>query len=399
MQKRYRKNTTTILYKGIIVLLIALCLAALISGSVEKSRLIEFADDNQGFILSPCRKADGRPYMISIVELDPAIESSYLWLKGFLTEMHEMGYISADLDFKKLPKDYEGLYQAVLKMDLGGNIAFDPNCYLLTERNGAAIAKKLKTRAAEKQMDLVIGMGTDTGLFVKELDLGVPFLTAMSTDPVAAGIIQSKTDTGDPDTWALVEDNLVGRQLECYKRIFGFEKLGMITVKELELIAAIPDYEKKAEELDVELVKKEISERDLQDENLTVLKEKISELENSDIDAFLLAYGVLEDEKKMTPLFSGMIEKKIPLLICDGNSFVKNGGLICVSFYDYEGYGHHAAKIASSVFHGKNAGDFSCIYASSPYIAFNIDTAKKIGYQADFKFLQSCDEIYHVKEQ
>lgn len=375
--------------------MIAICLAALISGGMKKqSRAIEFTDDNQGFVLTPCKKADGTPYVISIVELDPAIESSYLWLKGFLTEMHTIGYISADLDFEKLPKDYEGLYDSILKMDLGGNIAFDPTCYMLTESNGESIAKELKEKAGRKQIDLIVGMGTDTGLFVKDLDLNLPFITAMATDPVSAGIIKSKNNTGDPNTWALAEDNLVGRQLECYKRIFGFRKLGIITVKELELIAAVPEYEKKAKELNVELVKKEISESDLKDENLTVLKEKISELENSDIDAFLLTYGVLEDEKQMSSLFNGMTEKKIPVLLCDGNSFVENGGLICVSFYDYEGYGHYAAKIASSVFNGKDAGSFSCAYVSSPYITFNLDTAKKIGYQADFEFIQSCDEIY-----
>jgi ABC-type uncharacterized transport system substrate-binding protein len=90
-------------------------------------------------------------------------------------------------------------------------------------------------------------------------------------------------------------------------------------------------------------------------------------------------------------------DAKIPVLVSDGDVFVEYGGLLCVSSYDYRGYGEFTADVAATVFNGKAAGTLPCEYLSSPHIVLNLNAAKRVGFPLEFRLLQSCDEIYSAK--
>mgnify|MGYP002234051300 CR=1 FL=1 len=53
--------------------------------------------------------------------------------------------------------------------------------------------------------DVVLAMGTDPGLFMKAQDLDVITIDCMATDPVASGIVDSATDSGDAQMWAQID--------------------------------------------------------------------------------------------------------------------------------------------------------------------------------------------------
>jgi ABC-type uncharacterized transport system substrate-binding protein len=315
----------------------------------------------------------------------------------------KLGWIKLD----KMPfgetVEIKEMVRILASMDLGGFVKFDENlCYYMVYDDMGAIETSLRAAADSKEgLGLILGMGTDPGLFVKDMKLNVPLLVPMATDPVASGIIDSVEGSGNPDIWAPVEPNPMSRQLKYYDNMIGIKKLGMVVEKDSQDIAAIGVYEKAAKELGIEVVKKEISARpgvQNQEEFYTQLKQDYIDLAEKDgIDAFLLTINVIEDPTYCGGLFQPFYDAKIPVLVSDGDVFVENGGMLCVSSYDYAGYGAFTADVAVSVFNGRDAGSLPCEYMSSPHIVLNTLTAEKIGFPLDFRLLQSCDTLYTGK--
>ena len=379
-----------------LLLLMAVCLPALLfSGCGQDQTLsINITGLDQDFDLTPCKKADGKPFRIAVLDEAPTIESSYLWLKGIVEQFQEMGYINENLDLTDAPTKFEDFYEFLLASDLGEYVAFDDTYYLLDGTNDEELADIFTGRIAAGKIDLIACTGTTPGLFLKDLDPGVPCLVSFATDPIASGIIPSAEDTGNENLWALVEPNPLGRQLDAYYNLFHFEKLGILASKEWGDIAGVPEYEKEAENLGIEVVKKSFSEAEMGEKHyISKLRNAIRTMQREGIDALLLTYAVMDDSQtgELTDLLA---EAGIPYLIGDGDDPVRNGGLICMSCYDYESYGKYIASIMSNIFHGKKAGEIPCTYTSSMRIVLNKTTAKATGEELNFVFLQSVDKVF-----
>ncbi len=350
-------------------------------------------------MLEPPENPEGAPCRIAVVDIDPYEPASQLFY-SFVERLWKLGWIELD----KMPfgetDEIKEMVKVLASMDLGGRVEFDEGlCFYMLYDDMDGIEASLKEAAGTGEgLGLILGMGTDPGLFVKDMKLDVPLLVPMATDPVASGIIDSAEDSGNLDIWALVEPNPMGRQLKYYKNMIDMKKLGMVVEKDSQDVAAIGVYEEAAKELGIEISKKEISSK-LRTENPEAfygqLKQDYEDMAKQEgIDAFLLTIDVIDDPAWCGELFRPFYDAKIPVLISDGDVFVEYGGLLCVSSYDYSGYGAFTADVAATVFNGKDAGTLPCEYLSSPHIVLNADAAERIGLPLDFRLLQSCDTIY-----
>jgi ABC-type uncharacterized transport system substrate-binding protein len=387
---------------------IVIAVILLISGMAGCSSDVKTSADASGrntqsqFLLEPPKAPEGAPFRIAVVDIDPYEPASQLFY-NFVERLWKLGWISLnEMPFGETD-EIKDMVKVLASMDLGGLVEFDENlCYYMLYDDMAAIETSLKDAAnSEEGLGLILGMGTDPGLFVKDMNLDVPLLVPMATDPIASGIIDSVENSGNSYIWALVEPNPMGRQLKYYNNMIGMKKLGMVVEKDSEDIAAIGVYEQAAAEMGIKVVKKEISAQ-LRTENpeafYSLLKQDYTEMaEKEGIDAFLLTIDVIDDPAYCTDLFQPFYQAGIPVLVSDGDVFVEYGGLLCVSSYDYRGYGEFTADVAATVFNGKEAGTLPCEYLSSPHIVLNLDTAKKIGFPLEFRLLQSCDGIYSGK--
>jgi len=377
-------------------ILIMITLIGIIFSGCGKTEHVVISEEAHTIYAEPAVKADDSPYVLGIIDENPPIESSYLWLKGLCERLQELGYISHDVDLSAAPADYESYFEYITKQDLGGKLIIDKSSYLLNEENREMIGSELRQKVADGKLDLIAATGTYPGTFLKELELPIPFLVSFASDPVYSGIIESTEKTGDENVWALVEPMAFSRQLEIYKNITGFEKLGIITTDEYDEAAGGPEIDKKAAELGVEVVKEILCLQDMYTERAQGLyTDSVKKLADQDVDAVLVLFGVL-DGSQASPesAIPILAEKKIPYLISDGEDLVRNGGMLLISFYNYEGYGNHVADICSNIFHGEKAEEQTIEYISSPKVVLNMDTARELGFETDFEFLQTVDKIY-----
>ncbi|MCR5686807.1 MAG: hypothetical protein K6G58_02085 [Lachnospiraceae bacterium] len=356
--------------------------------------VIDVAGQDYEFETEPVCRSDGEPFRLAFMDLGPPIESSYLCLKGFAEGLQALGYISEGVDFSKAPQDFYEYYDFMLSQDLGPYVSFDEKPYMIGEGNDDEIAAQLSEECSAGRLDMVVATGTDPGIFLKDLGLDIPFLVCLATDPVASGIIDSAEDTGDDRIWALVEPNPYKRQFEGYRNMLGFDRLCMVTVNGMDTITGNPLYREKAAELGVVVDEINFSEEEsLKDDYDEKIEEALRSADLSEDDAILFAYGTMDDENAPA-LSSFAADAGIPSLIGDGDSISENGGMMCLSCFDYEGYGAYAAMVASNVFHGHNAGDQPCIYTSSPHVVLNMTTAKNSGFVTTFDLLRGIDRIY-----
>ena len=359
-------------------------------------------DTQSHFLLEPKSAQHGKPYRIAVVDIDPYEPASQLFY-NFVQRLWQIGWIN----FDKMPiqetDEIKEMVKVLASMDLGGLVKFDEDlCYYMLYDDMGAIETSLRDAANSNEgLGLILGMGTDPGLFVKDMNLDVPLLVPMATDPVASGIIDSASNSGNPNIWALVEPNPMGRQLKYYNNMMNMKTIGMVVDRDSLDVAAIGIYEEAAKQLGIKVVKKEISTQ-LRTDNPTAYyaelkQDYINMAETGGIDTFLLTINVIDEPAYCKDLFKPFYDANIPVVVSDGDVYVEYGGLLCVSSYDYGGYGEFTADVAATIFNGQDAGTLPCEYLSSPHIVLNLDTAGKTNFPLSFRLLQSCDKLYPDK--
>ncbi len=172
--------------------------ALVMSGCAQKDLIeVNLVRQEHDFDVTPCKKPNGDPYRIGFMDLGPPIESSYLCLKGLAEGLKEMGYLGEQTDLSGSSEDFFDYYDQIVKNQDGNSVIFDDEPYMIDVDGNDAIADKLREKVKNGELDVIVATGTDPGLFLKELDLPIPFLVCLATDPVAAGIIDSAEDKSE----------------------------------------------------------------------------------------------------------------------------------------------------------------------------------------------------------
>ena len=352
----------------------------------------------------PHTKPDGSKYSLAYIDYDeylPASRQLYYILAG----LEELGWIQEGSipftigDINDNNMSTKEMYRTLLNTDLGPYMEFSKEGFYYLAYDDAEVIEKSLRNEAGKDIDMILTFGTSAGLFVKELNLDIPMLDFLATDPVASGIIKSaQGGSGNPNVWAHVEPSPVLRQIKYYDSLQHFEKLGVVIYGD-EIISGVPDIKDASKELGFELVKYNIEEqpRETQEELDNYYKlvgQKISEISREGIDAFYLTVDLINDLSQIEPILKPLYDKKIPVYLMDDAEAVKNGGLMLISANDLVNVGRFIADAAAKTLNGAQAGDLPCVYSSAPGIYVNYKVAKKICYPLKFRFLAICDEIY-----
>lgn len=342
---------------------------------------------------TPIAQEDGgklRIGLLDINEYEPASTYLYYVLEG----LKEDGWIDYEtLPFTTTNMDVVSMMQALSEMDLGPYIEFvGEAAYYMEYESEEEIVQRMQAEIdSEEGLDIILAMGTEPGLFMKEHDLNVNTLVCMATDPVAAGIIPSADDSGDPQLWAQVETLPYARQLRYYHSIIPFENIGMVYTD--PLIVDLNGYEIGAEELGITITKRQITEETAADvSQLQAIYQEL--IEEEKIDAYMLNANLIGSDVDVAALLEPFMEAGVPFFVQDGENYVESGGLLLVASTDNVGVGRFVAETIEQIAQGALPGDIPGEYVSSPYISLNLDTARRIGFQPDFDLLLACETIY-----
>ncbi len=256
-----------------------------------------------------------------------------------------------------------------------------------------AIKERVRKRG---DVDLIIAMGTWSGVDMAEEDLGIPVFSMSVTDAVAAGIVHSVEDSGKNNVHAQLEPGRFKRQLMLFHEIFHFKKLGVPfeDTPEGRNTAAMDEIEKTAAELGIELVKRS-APLDLPDENQAFgnLKGCVESLAK-EADALYLTY-TSTPLRRVPELMAPVVAAGIPSFSQAGPQFVEYGVLMSLSQVDFEDIGLFEAESITAVINGKKPRDVSQIFEPELGLTINLRTAMRIGWNPPLEILAAVDNIYH----
>ena len=256
-----------------------------------------------------------------------------------------------------------------------------------------AIIERIRNR---KDVDMVIAMGTWSGLDMAQEDLGVPVFSMSVTDAVAAGIVASIEDSGKDNVHAQLEPGRFRRQLSMFHEVFKFKRLGVPfeDTPEGRQTCAMDEIVATARELGVELVLAS-APLDVPDGEVAFrnLKGCVDKLLADGADAIYLTY-TSTPASRIPSLMKAVNEAGIPSFAQAGPDQVKYGVLMSLAQAGFQDIGTFEADAIAAVVNGKKPREVSQVFEPELGLAINLKAAMTVGWYPPLEVLAAVDEIY-----
>jgi ABC-type uncharacterized transport system substrate-binding protein len=255
------------------------------------------------------------------------------------------------------------------------------------------ILGRLKTAG---DVDLILAFGTWAGQDLVTDEHQVPVMSITVTDPVAAGIAKSETDSGLDHAHVQVEVGRNERQIRIFHDIFKFKRLGVPydDTASGQSAMGLPTIKKMAAELGFELIpcqtRLEINDQEVSFRNLlnclTLLSEK------SDAIYLTVNNGMRSD--RMEEILAPIMKARIPSFSQSGSNETELGALMSLGQDNYNDSGLFEARVIEAIIEGKKPRAVSQVYEAPLTLALNLKMTLAIGWNPPFEVLIAMDEIY-----
>lgn len=256
--------------------------------------------------------------------------------------------------------------------------------------------------AAEKDIDLIIAMGTWAGKDLANNRHSIPVFVMSTSDPVRAKIIKSPEHSGYDHVFARCDPKRYERQIRLFHRIFNFKKLGLICEDSSEgrLYAGWQDVAKVAKERGFKIVPCYAKDSDIaEDEMIRATKECFEKI-CPRIDAFWLSGNNGLQDKYIHNYVPILLKYKIPSWAMVQNiSLVQHGVLMALSKNDYGPLGLFQAETIAKIFNGAKPGELNQIFEDLNTLVINTKTAELIDFKPPNSILRISDLIFNEIEK
>ena len=248
---------------------------------------------------------------------------------------------------------------------------------------------------ARGDVDMIIAMGTWSGVDMVEEDLGIPVFSMSVTDAVNAGIVLSTEDSGRDNVHAQLDPGRFKKQITLFHEIFHFKKLGVPfeDTPDGRKTAAMDEIEETAAELGIELVKSsaalDLPNAEKAFANLKGCMEDLSRRS----DAIYLTY-TSTPMNRIRDLMAPVIAARLPSFAQAGPDLVEHGVLMSLSQVDFRDIGMFQAESIAAVLGGRKAREVNQIFEPELGLTINLGTAMRIGWDPPLEVLAAVDTIY-----
>jgi ABC-type uncharacterized transport system substrate-binding protein len=249
----------------------------------------------------------------------------------------------------------------------------------------------------KRDIDFILAFGTWAGQDVSAGDFTIPVLVASATDPVEAGIILSREDSGRDNLMATFNPDFASSQVRIFQEIFRFDKLGIAYEDTISGRSSISlgEIEKEAARLGVELLRCtnefDIEDTALASERLLACHEK---LVSAGAGAVYITYNLGMTPEKIPELTAPMTKANIPTFSQAGSREVARGVLMSISRSNLQDEGRFIAEAFSAIINGAKPRSLPQGFSGIISLSLNLRTAALIGWNPPLEILVAVDEIY-----
>lgn len=355
------------------------------------------------FSYQPTAK-EGKKHRIAYYQGGPA-NNYFPYLIATVKGLIDLGWINAMQIPMDNGNDTQTLWNWLAQNAQSDYVEFVADAYYTANWDSAArpaIKKTIINRLnTKKDVDLIIAMGTWAGKDLANNEHSIPIMVMSSTDPVAAGIIASNSDSGLDHVFARVDPRRYERQMRIFQDTIGFKTLG-IAYEDSALgrsYAAIDLIEKVAEEKNFTVnrcfTKDDIPDRKVAGDSVIKCFEQLS----STVDAIYVVTQSGVNEETIPKLVSIANQYRIPTFSQLGSDEVKHGFLMSIAREGgFAPVGRFLAISMAKIFNGAKPRQLNQVFEEKPAIALNLKTAEIVGLYLSAEILAAADEIYRQIE-
>lgn len=248
----------------------------------------------------------------------------------------------------------------------------------------------------ERDIDLVIAMGTWAGQDMANGPVNVPTIVASTSDPIASRIVASEEDSGHDHIHAKVEPRRYQRQVQLFHEILPFRTLGIVHENSPEgrTFGGVDAVEEMARQIGFS-----VRACHAPFNNVTVEQAERAAIDcyaqiAPEVDAVYITVhrGVTQDS--LGPIVDLLLEHEIPSFSMLGSEEVRRGILMSMAQAGYLPVGLFHAETIARIFHGAKPRELSQVWLSPAEIALNLKTAEIIGFDPPIDILLASDEVY-----
>jgi len=388
----FRRNPMKTNFFRFPVILICFFLTIVVSAPLagaEKSHSIE-----------PNKRPDGKRWRIAYLE-GGAYRDYETVLRATLDALAELGWMEP-LDLPE--KDYEThdeLWAFLASNARSEHIRFLADGFYTSDfkqDRRAETRKRLLDRIQnQKDIDLLIAMGTWAGQDMATDDHSVPTIVASTSDPIASDIIDSAEDSGHDHVVARVNPDRYANHVRLFHQIVGFRKLGIVYENSPEgrTFGAVADVEKVAREAGFEVVRCFAPFNDVAvAEAEAAVADCYAELAPK-VDAVYITVHRGVTLRNLDDILAPLNRHKVYTYSMAGSEEVRHGALMSIAMAGYQASGLYYAQLMAKIFNGAKPRDLDQKLVDPPKIALNLKTANIINYDPSFDVLAAADEIYN----
>ncbi|MCP3901184.1 MAG: ABC transporter substrate-binding protein, partial [Desulfobacteraceae bacterium] len=344
-----------------------------------------FAADAEKFPMTPSLNK-GQKWRIAYYEGGEYIEYK-MTLIATLKGLMKLGWIET-VKIPELPgEDTKSLWNWASKNLKSKYLFFNKNAHFSSDWKEEtrkkivdSIIKRLNWK--EKNIDLIIAMGTWAAEDLANNKHKTPTLALAVSDALSSGIIKSYEDSGLDHLHARVDPLRYERQIQIFHDIIGFQKLGIMyedTVRG-KSYASVDKVEKIAKERGFEITRSFIPKgiEDKKEAEKSIIKCFEELCGKADAIYVTLHMGINKDS---LPLLVNIANKKdTPTFSQAGSEEVKYGFLMSISQAEFKYVGQFHAETIAKIFNGAKPRQLSQFFEEPSKIAINLKTAENIAY-------------------
>jgi len=249
---------------------------------------------------------------------------------------------------------------------------------------------------SDKDIDLMIGMGTWAGKGLANYRHRTNTLVFSTSNPISSGIIKSVEDSGFDHVHVRVDPKRNERQLMVFHEMIGFHKLGVVYEDSLagRSYAAIETIEALAETHDFDIVrchtKSDTSDKELAEQGVINCFNNLVKK----ADAIYVTQQGGVNSRSVPKLVEIANKHKIPTFSQSGAREVSYGVLASLSRAGYKYVGRFHAETIAKVLNGAQPNQLNQLYEEPPKIALNLKTAEIIGFDPPIVLMGATDEFF-----
>ncbi len=372
-----------------LILVVAVFLLLCVSAFADKGKYSTAPKNNKG-----------KKWRIGYYEGGP-YQNYPMVLKSIINGLVELKWIKP-LTVPKFqdPDDSRIMWEWLASQAQSRYIVFVKDAYWSSNWDDSLLAEAKKNVISrlknDRDIDLMIAMGTKAGQDLANKEHSVPTLVCSSTDPLGAGIVKSVGDSGYNHVHARLDPTLHQRQIQLFHNIIGFKTLGVAYENTVagRSYAAIEDIEKVAKERKFKVLRCYTKDDipDLKEAESSVVKCYEALADKADAIFVTIQRGV--NPGNMKKLLRPIIKNKVPTFSQGGSSEVKHGVLFSIAQSEFKYVGKFHAETMVKVFNGARPRDITQVFEDPSKIAINLETAVKISYDPPIDILVAADEMY-----